>query len=1023
MRAFFTTSASAVAIMSVFIAGTNQSVHAQTVEEDPQFQEEIVVTGSRIRRPSQATTATPLDQVGQEDIAAIGAATTADIIQTLTINTGSQNTPDQFTQSFSAGTANMNLRGLGVSSTLVLLNGRRQVLSGATTNRGNNFVDTNSLVPLIAVERVEIFKDGAAAVYGTDAVAGVVNFLTRSDFEGVEVTGQYENIEAGAAGYRLEGLWGVQNDRGGVVISGSFFDRSELSAEERLLPGSEIADISSVGQPGTFFVPTTPTIDPNLAAIWTGAFDNFAFAPGQNPAFNPAVPATYFVPGSDNLADALTGSILQSVGMLPPGFPAPAFNFTDPDQDGQPEISQPAIADQTCSTVAELDDRIIPPPSPAPGVPAGIVGTCNFFFGEANSLSPNETRWQGFGEGTYDVTDWATLYAEVGFANFDVSRTASPSFPVTTTTPLAANNPFNQYNQDVNLLARSQAAGTPPNITNFESETVRFSLGVEGDFTFLDAGFLQDWTYDLSYVFGRNEYGVEQRDVIESRWFDSVAGFGGTNCNAAAGLPGQNGCQFFNPTGTSFLAEQGLAPATTPFETTDAQGNPTTIQVPTANSDAITDFIFGTLTIDSVSELETFEAVFQGELPIASPFAARSLALAVGTQYRNSYFENRYDDIGKQLDYLFLVGGSDFAESQDVIAAFAELEVPLADWFVLNGAVRFEDYGGGVGDTIDPKASLLFGVSEMLQDQGMDFIPGTFSLRASAGTSFRAPSVFQRFGTQTTLEEINNPITGATAFLAVRTLGDPNLQPEEAFTVNAGLSWEPIENFNIDIDYWRFDFEEIIIQENAQAIVNQDAADGSYDNPAIQVNPETLSIELINSQFANASSLKTDGIDAQLRWTIDSGRFGIFQPSFESTYILSYELEDPQLGTIDGVDSRNFTNFGTSTPDWRFNAGLAWTYDRVFMNLFARYIDSYDDDQVRNGVENGTVDSHLTLDVQAGIELPNPLIAGMEGPRLTVGANNVTDELPPTVLTNGGFDSRVHDPRGRIVYARISQTF
>ena len=117
--------------------------------------DEIVVTGSFIKRKNQADLPSPLAVVGFEDIDDIGAQNIGDITQTLTINTGAQNNPDAFTQNATTGTSNINLRGLGVGSTLVLLNGHRQVLSGAPTNDGINFVDTNSLIPLIAIDRVE----------------------------------------------------------------------------------------------------------------------------------------------------------------------------------------------------------------------------------------------------------------------------------------------------------------------------------------------------------------------------------------------------------------------------------------------------------------------------------------------------------------------------------------------------------------------------------------------------------------------------------------------------------------------------------------------------------------------------------------------------------------------------------------------------------------------------------------------------------------------------------------------------
>ncbi|MEL6199660.1 MAG: TonB-dependent receptor plug domain-containing protein, partial [Pseudomonadota bacterium] len=130
----------------------------QAQDEDDAI-EEVVVTGSYIRRTSQFDSPSPIQNVDATQLESIGAKNIADVVQTLTINTGSQNNPDAFTQNSTTGTSNFNLRGLGVASTLVLLNGKRQVLTGLPTNDGLNFVDTSSLVPLIAVDNIEILKD------------------------------------------------------------------------------------------------------------------------------------------------------------------------------------------------------------------------------------------------------------------------------------------------------------------------------------------------------------------------------------------------------------------------------------------------------------------------------------------------------------------------------------------------------------------------------------------------------------------------------------------------------------------------------------------------------------------------------------------------------------------------------------------------------------------------------------------------------------------------------------------------
>ena len=195
------------------------------------------------------------------------------MISTLTINNGSQNNPDAFTQNSTVGSSNFNLRGLGVAATLVLLNGRRQVSTGTLTNDGVNFVDTNALVPQIAIKRLEILKDGAAAIYGTDAVAGVVNFITDDDFKGVALNVRGAEISGGEGSQSdstLEAKVGWGNDKTNVVLAGSYFDRTPLTTAERRLSNPE-DDTSALGNPGSFFLTNLaggalPVLDPTGCA-------------------------------------------------------------------------------------------------------------------------------------------------------------------------------------------------------------------------------------------------------------------------------------------------------------------------------------------------------------------------------------------------------------------------------------------------------------------------------------------------------------------------------------------------------------------------------------------------------------------------------------------------------------------------------------------------------------------------------------------------------------------------------------
>ena len=147
--------------------------------------EEVVVTGSYIKG-SPTDGASPVEIVSRDTIDVLNASTVADITANLTVNSGSENNTDSFTQGSTQGTTNVNLRGLGLSSTLVLIDGKRQTVAANTANDGSVFVNT-SAIPVIALDRVEILKEGAASVYGSDAIAGVVNYILRKDFKGAEI--------------------------------------------------------------------------------------------------------------------------------------------------------------------------------------------------------------------------------------------------------------------------------------------------------------------------------------------------------------------------------------------------------------------------------------------------------------------------------------------------------------------------------------------------------------------------------------------------------------------------------------------------------------------------------------------------------------------------------------------------------------------------------------------------------------------------------------------------------------------
>ncbi len=216
--------------------------------------EEVVVTGSYIKgTPEDA--ALPVDVMSQEDLREVGDPTIVEMVRNLGVTSGNLGETNQFdTRGGQAaeGVATANLRGLGSARTLVLVNNKRHV---ATESIG---VDI-SMIPSIAVGRVEILKDGAAATYGSDAIGGVVNFITRENFKGLEVRGSFMDVEDSDGDTNFGVIYGGGSDDVSFVIAAEYSERSELQIKDRdwaLRPFTENpapGGWSSIGNPGSFF--------------------------------------------------------------------------------------------------------------------------------------------------------------------------------------------------------------------------------------------------------------------------------------------------------------------------------------------------------------------------------------------------------------------------------------------------------------------------------------------------------------------------------------------------------------------------------------------------------------------------------------------------------------------------------------------------------------------------------------------------------------------------------------------------
>ena len=266
--------------------------------------EEVVVIGSHIRMdPEEALN--PVTRLDRDELRYQGSPTVLDMILNLPFSQGADGESDRF-QGGGGGSgvgpdrATINIRGLGPSRSLVLINGRRTTWSPIPIGADTQLLVDVNMLPFIALENIDFLRDGAAASYGSDAIAGVMNFQTRSDFSGMELSANHKVIEdsGGDTEFGFIGGFDVAGGRGHITTSASGIRRSELEIYQRgwaLRPYAENpkGGWSSTGRPATFVpgvntdVNTHGIIDPNCAALGGAPTDNnkrcrFQYTPFDN---------------------------------------------------------------------------------------------------------------------------------------------------------------------------------------------------------------------------------------------------------------------------------------------------------------------------------------------------------------------------------------------------------------------------------------------------------------------------------------------------------------------------------------------------------------------------------------------------------------------------------------------------------------------------------------------------------------------------------------------------------------------
>jgi iron complex outermembrane recepter protein len=973
--------------------------------------EEVVVTGTYIQRSSGFTPASPVQEITKEEFDAHAPRTVADFFTQL---------PYSFNTSFTVGRAlgssngsgSLNLRNLGADATLVLLNSRRVARDAVTVNN----VDVNSLVPQIAIQRIDILKDGASSLYGSDAVGGVANFLTRGNFDGFEVQAMGDMRAYGnTTDMRFSGIWGTQGEDSGIVVSFEYFNRAPFTWETyeiiRDRPGIEGA-FRLAGWPARFTLPNR-----NAAGAIAGAATTIAdpmcadFSPSANTSGTPVTRLGVTYPGNCQ-QNAPLGTSANADEDRYQGFIELHKDFNESLRFfGEAGFLRTRTA---------LTDTPGGAANPGPGQPAVIIpgyAPSNTFRAMNSAGAPLYAQRSavqlGFDKDGNGINDWVPARATNG----------SVIVVGTNANALDANGqPVIPFWEDVTLTAGSRIFGMTCNLpgdthtshncredinsTRYQVDAMRFVGGFEGKLFGSDT-----WRYTTNYIYAANN----ENDTTFGSSFSmpnlraGLAGFGGPGCLTPSNdpllsgtiRPGSGACDFFNVFGTSVTTTPGSL---------------------IANDESMVTYITAQDWQRFETKAQVIDLIFSGEL---FELPAGTMGVAFGGQYRKDNWSADYPALQNAGQSDLQAPFFDKNVSQSSTAAFVEVSVPLmasesAGYLDFTGALRYENTAGPDLDTTDPKLGLLYRMPN-------DFL----SLRATWSTSFLAPSLYQRYRQNVVFTNaVDDGLTAANDNLArvpTQVQGNALLAPQTSENYNIGFTIKPWEGWSFDADYWHFTFEDQISLENAVELARNPVT--TLDPTKVVRNPAAGTVIYngvnvgvivgLNTSYVNNASLESAGFDFALNNSTDLGRFGALRSTILATYQSTY--------TINGNDitrSRNARTAGGSFAiPWRATMSNMWSLSNHSVQSLLRYTDGYDNDQTPNA---GTpaklnVESYIAWDLSYNYSLGERW--GMKDSAIGIGVNNVFDNAAPWVPDGNHTLSSIYDYSGRHYWLRLKASF
>lgn len=980
-------------------------------QDDGEAVEEIVIVGSQIRG-ARTTGALPVSVVGRDEIASAAALSGDDLFRTL---------PEAgditFNGTYLGGTnsnaargdvSTVSLRGLAQGNTLLLLNGRRSVVHPTSqTDNGTPVFGYNvNAIPVAGIERVEILKDGAAALYGSDAIAGVVNNVLQSDFVGFESSIQYGVSEADEwSANMLFGSEFAQGRGNASVFIGMTHKDAIVAADQSYTATADLTPLVA----GTPFANNVAFDNRSTSGPWGG----FQALNTSSPITSNGVPVT------------------DSAGF---------FHVQPGDRSGCSYVIDSATCYST-GTVTTNANRY-------------LRADTNLFPGFTQL--PETDRLNAFTFINYDLGNSIEFFSELGLYTAKTAALSSAGNSLGSTPIFIPTdgyyNPFGPVGSPNRLPGLNiPDEGLPLQIRNYRfSDMGPRNINVENSqFRVLGGlrGEALGWSWETAALYNESTV-TDSQDHGSSSAIQRA--LGRTTPDAYNPFVGGDPA---NPS-LPFLRTDNSRSTIDSFMITAVRENNAALRLwdfKVSRPDLIA-LPGGDVGMASGIEWrnERYEDNRDSRQDESSPY----IDVVSGDYYGS--------------DLLGHSPSPDVLGERDVFSAYLEFDLPLvsADMNIplvqsldLQLAGRYEDYSD-VGSVTNPKAAMSWDVIEGLRFRGswsegfkapnLEVVNIPVLERLNGRTDFIQCEADLRSG------RISN-YAACTRSYGVPGLrqGNLNLQPEESESNSFGVVILPellpqgAGDFTITLDNWTIKQTGIVGVLDEQSAMDLDyfyrLNGGSNPNVVREApTPEEIAafegsgltpageVIFINSFFENLSPLEVSGLDVGFTWENEFAELGRFRVNLNATKLIDF-FQDPspqQQLLIDakaaGTLPENIPVVGAANlierlgnPEWRGNLSATWYRDAWQIGFMALYTGEVLDERIRDANANPwVIDSHTTFNLYGQYSTSEWFGSNTS---LRFGARNLTDEIPP--LADGGYLGNLHVPQGRYVYASITQSF